>query len=583
MFFFKPARPAAPRPQASRLRQPQARPTLEILETRVVPYATSGNAWPAPQLVTISFLPDGTLMCQGCGGAVTSNLFASFNLIPGVTNSSQWENLIIKAAQQWAQQTNLNFTVIADDGEAIGSGAYQQGNPNFGDVRIGGNVFGYNWLGSTYYPPPVNNYSLAGDIAFNTGYAFNIGSTYDLFTVTMHEFGHALGLGNSNSSSAVMYGTYNGAFSGLSSDDIAGIQAIYSNGSPRAHDVYNSNGHSNGSFSSAANITSSIDSSLTAVVTGLDITTIGQVEYFKFTAPSNSASTMSISVQSAGLSLLTPKVTVYNASYTAIGSASFRLGSGAVEDGATLTLSNLAVTPGATYYIAVGGVDRTAFSTGAYALTLNLGTGPNPTVPLPNTQLANGSPLQSGGGQPQVADSASPPVSAHPADASLAHGLLGHGGAATVAAATTAGNSPASALSSQTPPITVLTRATAAALLANRTDEAGTRVADPVGSPAAAEEGNPAASPAAEHNGTDQSVDAQVFDETWRTLASEAPRPEAMSAPAVAEAALSDWTQDGALAAATVLLGGAGVRWHAAHSSEEPRRHHPKQQKDASR
>jgi hypothetical protein len=126
-------------------------------------------------------------------------------------------------------------------------------------------------------------------------------------------------------------------------------------------------------------------------------------------------------------------------------------------------------------------------------------------------------------------------------------------------------------------------RATAAALLANRTDEDATPIADQVGSPAAAEQANPIASDAAEQNRTEPSVDAQALDETWQTLASEAPRPEPMSAPAVAEASVSDWTQDGALAAATVLLGGAWVRWHAAHSREEQRRHHPEQRKDASR
>ena len=88
-----------------------------------------------------------------------------------------------RPAQVWAQQTNINFAVVPDDGAPAGSGADQQGDPGFGDIRIGGYNFGSSTLALTYQPPPVNNYSIAGDMTFNTGQAFNIGSTYDLFTV----------------------------------------------------------------------------------------------------------------------------------------------------------------------------------------------------------------------------------------------------------------------------------------------------------------------------------------------------------------------------------------------------------------
>lgn len=63
------ARTARPRPFVRR-----ALPQIEPLESRVVPYSTSGNAWPNPQLITLSFVPDGTNL-----GGVTSNLFSSFN------------------------------------------------------------------------------------------------------------------------------------------------------------------------------------------------------------------------------------------------------------------------------------------------------------------------------------------------------------------------------------------------------------------------------------------------------------------------------------------------------------------------
>src|SRR5262245_3015502 len=87
----------------------QVRPTLEGLETRVVPYTSTGNAWPHPQLVTVSFVPDGTNL-----GGVSSNLFSVFNSRFGTAVT--WQNVIFKAAQSWAAQTNINFAIVPDNG-----------------------------------------------------------------------------------------------------------------------------------------------------------------------------------------------------------------------------------------------------------------------------------------------------------------------------------------------------------------------------------------------------------------------------------------------------------------------------------
>lgn len=50
---------------------------------------------------------------------------------------------------------------------------------------------------------------------------------YDIETTALHEFGHWLSLGNSSSSSAVMYQYYMGERRSLTQDDIDGIKYIY--------------------------------------------------------------------------------------------------------------------------------------------------------------------------------------------------------------------------------------------------------------------------------------------------------------------------------------------------------------------
>jgi hypothetical protein len=192
-----------------------------------------------------------------------------------------------------------------------------------------------------------------------------------------------------------MFGYYNGIKSSLRTDDISGIRAIYSSGKARSPGAY----EPDGSFVLAANITPRIDSSsLTALITGVDATTAGELEYYTFTVPSGTSGTMVVNVQSSGLSLLAPTLTVYNSSQQQI-----RYQSGAGQYGTTLSVTIRGISAGQLYYVEVAGADSSAFETGAYGLTLNFGTGSNPTVPLPNTQDPNGNPEHSGGGNPENA------------------------------------------------------------------------------------------------------------------------------------------------------------------------------------
>lgn len=367
----------------SRGARSKSRSKLETLESRILLYTTSGNAWPNSELITISFMPDGTDL-----GGATSDLQATMNAKFG--SPAIWQNQILKAAQYWAQQTNINFAVVSDNGDYAGSGEFQQGDPNFGDIRIGGFNFGTSALAQAYLPPPINNYSIAGDIQFNTGITFNVGSTYDLFTVALHEFGHALGMYHSTTTTATLYPTYNGVDTALNADDIAGIQSVYSNGAARTADSQ----EANNSRSAGKTVTVDPDTK-TAVVNNLDLTTNTDLDFFKFVIPAGSSSSLNVTVVSEGLSLLNPKVEILNSS----GSVKATATAASTAYGTTITATFNGVSAGQTYYAKVSSANSVAaFKTGKYALILNMGTGANPDVAYPNTQLANGDPISSGGG-----------------------------------------------------------------------------------------------------------------------------------------------------------------------------------------
>ncbi len=367
----------------------KARPALEMLESRVVLYTATGNAWPNPQIITISFMPNGTNL----GGGVSSNLLSNVQRQgePGrqVGERHPPGRTGVGAADQHQLHRRTRRRV------ARGLRPRRAGAPNFGDIRIGGYNFGDSTLALTTLPPQVNNFSLAGDVMFNTGQSFNINQTYDLFTVAMHEFGHALGLGESGVSGSVMWGTYVGVKKSLATDDIEGIQSLYAGA--RTADAYNSHGASNATSSTAASINTLINTStLTALVPNLDISTAGQKEWFSFTAPSGSASTMEISAQSSGLSLLAPEVTVYSSNGTTV--LATATGEGQYT-GSTLTVSVPSVVAGNTYYVMVQGADTTQMGTGDYALGVNFTGGTPPTEASPIVAVPNGNPQHAGGGE----------------------------------------------------------------------------------------------------------------------------------------------------------------------------------------
>ncbi len=359
-----------------------ARPLVESLEDRLLLYSTYGGTWTYGSRITYSFMPDGTSV-----GGTPSVLFQTMN---AKFATATWEAAIEKAATVWEAVANINLALVSDNGSPEACNGDQQDDPRFGDIRIGAVNLGTGALGETLLPPPFNGGTEAGDIFLNSNpiATWNINSAYDLETVAIHEFGHALGLGESQITTACMYAYYNGTKQSLTSDDIAGIQSVW--GAPQP-DLFNSNGLSNGTFMKSANLTPYINSNGQVAIPSLDITNGSQSEWFYVTVPSSTSGTFVATVQSSNLSSLSPQVSVSTTGLQLLGTTS------STSFGATVSVTIPGVKAGQTYLIQVNG-NAAGSPTGGFGLELNFGSASQSPIAPPNTVVPQ-EPNQSGASQ----------------------------------------------------------------------------------------------------------------------------------------------------------------------------------------
>jgi hypothetical protein len=81
-------------------------------------------------------------------------------------------------------------------------------------------------LAHTFYPVPINAESLAGDMHLDADENWHAGGDVDIYSVALHEAGHAIGLGHSDKVGDVMYPYYRNRLA-LSANDIGASQVLY--------------------------------------------------------------------------------------------------------------------------------------------------------------------------------------------------------------------------------------------------------------------------------------------------------------------------------------------------------------------
>lgn len=319
----------------------------EPLEDRSTP-AQFNIPWADPTHLTVSFAPDGTAALNE-----SNRLFAALDAqMPRAT----WQSAILHAVQTWADVAGVNVGQAADGGDPFGTTGLPQGDTRFGDIRIGALPMAGGELAEATPPDPTIVGTLAGDIYFNSLAAFTPDTLYG---VALHEVGHALGLPSNDDPTSVMHDVFNHILT-LGASDVTAVRALYG---VRTADA-NEGATGNGTIKDATRIRfhSSFDGSTPLVIYG-DVTAPGDADTFYLPVLDTYSGPMTVRLQTTGISLLTPTLTVLDKNGAVLATAT---GTTGAADAIRLTLPQ--VTAGGKYYLRVEAAGGASFAVGRYGI-----------------------------------------------------------------------------------------------------------------------------------------------------------------------------------------------------------------------
>lgn len=179
--------------------------------------ASAGLPWFDLGNLTYSFVPDGTTL-----GNHKSSLFAE---LATTGTKEQWQAEFVRALEDWLTPLGVQAREIHDNGDPFGVFGKTQGDTRFGDIRIGAIPLSNNVMAEAVQHAIITQGSWAGDILLNANADWS--NLKQVYSMALHEIGHALGLGHSEDPASPMF--FHGVYetNGPTASDIAELQKLY--------------------------------------------------------------------------------------------------------------------------------------------------------------------------------------------------------------------------------------------------------------------------------------------------------------------------------------------------------------------
>ena len=351
---------------ASRISSTVSAVSVEHLEGRQL-LAAFGNAWADPRNISISFPAENTPI-----GSAKNSLRTTLD---AVAPRLEWQTAILRAAQTWAENANINIGLVPDRGDNFGAVGLASNDPRFGEIRIG--AFPQSRVVANAVANLPISGTWGGDILLdsterwavsnsnsqqaNTGNNANSDAgTIDLYTIALHELGHSLSLGEASTTGPVMSPSYTGPRSYLTAADISAIQAVYG----ARQDPFETTPNNTSTTATPLSFNSSATAAQRLQIPG-SLKDSNDVDVYSFqTLPGHSSAT--VTLWAAGISLLDSEVEVHRANG---GRIDLQRAESIFRNNVRISLSQLSA--GETYFVSVRKNNNTAFAVGDYRLDLD--------------------------------------------------------------------------------------------------------------------------------------------------------------------------------------------------------------------